>query len=133
MDDGTNAPRSHQRTIARLTAGLYPLYRLGQIAYEPLPETMVGEYNSPTPDLILYDNATETTPVIIEICHYKGERNDLKKVIALIEEDYYGILEGFVYNYRTQKWFRYCKGDGGQATESSFSSVLNLDLNQFLS
>ncbi len=132
MDDGTNAPRSHQRTIAQLIAGLYPLFRAGTIALEALPETMVGEYNSPVPDVILYDNPNETTAVIIEICHFKGEKNDLKKVIRLIEEEDYGILEGFVYNYKTEIWLRYCKGDGGQATESSFSDVLNLDLNTFL-
>ena len=131
-DDGTNAPRSHQRTIAQLTAGLYPLFRTGAIALEALPETMVGEYNSPTPDVILYDNTNEITPVIIEICHVKGEKNDLKKVIRLMEDDDYGILEGFVYNYKTEKWLCYRKGDGGQATESSFSEVLQLDLNAFL-
>ena len=131
-DDGTNAPRSHQRTIAQLIAGLYPLFRAGAIALEALPRTMVGEYNSPTPDVILYDNTNEVTPVIIEICHLKGEKNDLRKVIRLMEEDDYGILEGFVYNYKTEKWLRYWKGDGGQAIESSFSEVLQLDLNSFL-
>lgn len=68
FDDGSNAPLLHQRTIAQLTAGLYPLFRTGTIALEALPETMVGKYNSPTPDVILYDNANEVTPVIIEIC-----------------------------------------------------------------
>lgn len=49
-----------------------------------------------------------------------------------MEEDDYGILEGFVFNYKTQQWLRYRKGDGGQAIESSFSEVLQLDLNAFL-
>ncbi len=137
FDDGSNAPVLHQRTIARLTAGLYPLFRAGAISLEPLPEMMVGEYNSrydgpPTPDIVLYDNAAEVTPVIIEICHLKGQKNDLKKVIRLMEEDDYGILEGFVFNYKTSQWLRYRKGDGGVATESSFSDLLQLDLSQFL-
>ena len=132
MDDGSNAPIYHQRNIARLTAGLYPLFSNGTISLEPLPETMVGEYNSPTPDVTFFDNATETVPVIIEVCQTRGQKNDLKKVIGLIDDCDYGILEGFVYNYKTHQWLRYRKGDGGQATESSFSEVLNLDLNQFI-
>ena len=132
QDDGSNAPVLHQRVIARLTARLYPRYESGTMPYEPLPETMVGEYNSPTPDVILYDNVTEQSPVIIEVCQTRGEKTDLKKVIRLIEEDDYGILEGFVYNYKTETWLRYRKGDGGQATESSFSEVLNLDLGPFV-
>ena len=131
-DDGTNAPVMHQHTIARLTAKLYPYYEAGTIEYEPLPEMMVGEYNSPVPDIILYDYVTEQAQVIIEIAHDKGFKSDLKKVIALIDEESYGIREGFVYNYKTGQWLRYGKGDGGQATESSFSNVLNLTLSELL-
>ena len=132
FDMGANAPKYHQRTIAKLTAGLYPLFTAGAIAYEPLPETMVGEYSSPTPDLILFDSPSETTKVIIEVCQSIGLKADLNKVIELIDGQLYGILEGFVYNYKTQQWLRYQLGDGGAATASSFSVVLNLDLNQFL-
>lgn len=66
--------------------------------------------------------------MIIEVTHTKGVKTDPRKVIRLMEEDDYGILEGFVFNYKTQQWLRYRKGDGGQATESSFSGVLQLDL-----
>lgn len=132
FDDGSNAPLLHQRTIARLTAKLYPYYEAGTIRYEPIPEMMVGEYNSPTPDVILYDNVTEQSPVIIEICHAKGQKSDLKKVIRLIEEDDYGVLEGFVFNYKTQTWLRYRKGDAGVAAESSISEILQLDLGVFV-
>ncbi|WP_461103599.1 hypothetical protein [Spirosoma koreense] len=131
-DDGTNAPVIHQHTIARLTAKLYPFYESGAIAYEPLPEMMVGEYNSPVPDLILYDYETEQAFVIIEVAHNVGFKSDLKKVIALIDEDLYGIREGFVYNYKTNQWLRYRKGDGGVATESSFSEILQIDLGSLL-
>lgn len=132
FDDGSNAPLLHQRTIARLTAKLYPHYEAGTIQYEPIPEMMVGEYNSPTPDVILYDHATEQAHVIIEVTHTKGVKTDLRKVIRLMEDDDYGILEGFVYNYKTQQWLRYRKGDGGVATESAFSEVLQLDLKAFV-
>ena len=132
-DMGVNAPRYHQSTIAKITAGLYPLYRSGTISLEPLPEMMLTEgYSSPTPDVILYDYVAEQTRVVIEVCQTNGQKNDLKKVVWLIEDNEYGILEGFVYNYKTNQWFRYRKGDGGQATESSFSEVLNLDLGVFI-
>lgn len=122
FDMDVDAPIYHQRTIARLTAGLYPLFRSGAIAFEPLPETMVGEYSSPTPDLVLYDNATDTAKGIIEIGQTRGLKADLQKVIQ----------EGFVYDYKTQEWLRYHLGDGGVTTSSSFSTVLGLDLNAFL-
>ena len=95
----------------------------------PLPETPLDEGpGHAVPDLILYDQTAEQTRVIIEICQNTGQRNDLKKVIRLMEEDDYGILEGFVYNYRTHEWLRYRKGEGGMATNSSFSEVLGVDL-----
>lgn len=132
-DMGVNAPRYHQSTIAKLTGGLYPLYRAGTIILEPLPEMMLTEgYSSPTPDVILYDYTEEQTRIVIEVCQTNGQKNDLKKVIWMIEDNEYGILEGFVYNYKTHVWIRYRKGDGGLPTESSFSEILQLDLNTFL-
>lgn len=132
FDMGVNGPIIHQRIIALLTVGLYPLYKAGVIPYEPLPETMLGEYSSPTPDVILYDNETDVTPVIIEICQTRGAKTDVLKVVQLVDGELYGIREGFVYDYKTQQWLRYKLGDGGIATADSFSTVLNLDLNQFL-
>jgi Uma2 family endonuclease len=132
-DDGICGPLMHQSMIARLTAGLYPLYRSGQIPYEPLPETMLTEgYATPVPDVILYDHQAEETKVIIEVCKTSGEKSDLRKVIRLIDDEDYGILEGFVYNYKTDSWVRYRKGDGGQATETAYSDILRLNLNDFL-
>jgi Uma2 family endonuclease len=132
IDDGANAPVIHQRIIARLTAKLYPLYESGRIAYEPLPEMMVGEYSSPTPDIILYDNETDQTKVVVEVCQTRGLKADLDKVIRLIDGNLYGIREGFVYDYKTHQWYRYQFDDGGLTTESSFSEILQLDLNAFL-
>jgi Uma2 family endonuclease len=133
QDDGVYGPIPHQSVIARLTAGLYPFYRSGQIPYEPLPETMLlEEYAAPVPDVVLYDHEAEQVRVIIEVCKNTGFKHDTSKVIKLIDGELYGILEGFVYNYKTGQWLRYRKGDGGQATETAFSEVLNLDLGQFL-
>lgn len=127
-------PKAHQRIISKLNTGLGPLfYYKGTIKLEPLPETMLNEGEaSPVPDLILYDNDARVTPVIIEVCHTDGLRKDLRKIIALVDGDDYGIEEGFVYDYISNKWYRYRKGDGALPSESSYSEVLGLDLNQFL-
>ncbi len=132
-DMGTNAPVIHQRIIARLTAGLYPLYLSGRIPYEPLPEMILTEgYSSPTPDLSLFNEVTEQTIVIIEVCQTRGLKADLDKVVRLTDGELYGIQEGFVFNYKTGRWLRYRKGDGGLVTESAVSDILQLDLSGFL-
>ncbi|MFD2571009.1 hypothetical protein ACFSUS_10220 [Spirosoma soli] len=133
-DFGVWAPVDHQRIISRLTIGLGILYHHKKtIRLEPLPETMLDDTKaSPVPDLSLVDNDTDQTPIIIEVCKTNGQKGDLQKVIQLIDEDIYGIREGFIYNYKTQKWLRYRFGDGSKATESSFSEVLQIDLNTFL-
>ena len=127
-------PRDHQRIIAKLTTRLgYLYYDAKTIRLEPLPETMLDEGQaSPAPDVILSDNETEQTPIIIEVCHTKELRRDINEVIRLINEDEYGILEGFVYDYKTGQWLRYRKGDAGLMTETSFSDVLNLDLSAII-
>lgn len=133
-DQGVWAPADHQRVISKLNVGLGILYyREKTIQLEPLPETMLDDAKaSPVPDLSLIDNSTDETPIIIEICKAKGQKDDIQKVVQLIDSDLYGIREGFIYNYKTQHWFRYRFGDGGLTTESSFSEILQLDLNQYL-
>ncbi|GAB3542277.1 hypothetical protein GCM10027577_09190 [Spirosoma fluminis] len=117
-----------------LTVGLGVLYyREKSIRLEPLPETMLDEGKaSQIPDVSLRDNQTDQTPIIIEVCHTNGLKGDLQKVIQLIDEDLYGIREGFVFNYKTREWLRYRFGDGALPTASSFSELLQLDLNEFL-
>jgi Uma2 family endonuclease len=134
QDDGVNAPLHHQQIISRLHVELGILYYKQQaIPYEPLPETMLTEgYGNPVPDILLYDHEAEKTRIIIEICQTSGEKSDLRKVIRLIEDEDYGILEGFIFNYKTHVWVRYRKGDGGQATETAYSDILSLNLNDFL-
>lgn len=133
-DDGTNSPFGHQLVISKLTIELGVLYYHKQtIQLVPLPETPLDEGPGfPVPDLILFDQKIEQTRVIIEVCTNRGVNNDLRKVIRLIEEDDYGILEGFVYNYKSHEWLRYRKGDGGAATDSSFSEVMGVDLGPML-
>ena len=82
------APKEHQRIISKLTTGLGALYyRQQKIDLEPLPETMIDEgQTSPVPDVLLYDNQRYQTPVIIEICHTSGVRNDIRKIIRLVDE-----------------------------------------------
>lgn len=133
-DLGVWAPADHQRIIAKLTTHLGQLYYVEKaISLEPLPETMLDEGKaSLVPDLSLCDNIADQTPIIIEVCHTKGQKDDIQKVVQLIDNNLYGIREGFIYNYKTSHWFRYCFGDGGLMTESSFSEILQLNLNTFL-
>lgn len=133
-DLGVWAPIDHQRIISLLTTGLGMLYYYRKsISLEPLPETMLDDAKvSQVPDILLRDNKTDETPIIIEICRTTGQKGGLQKVIQLIDAGLYGICEGFVYNYKTQQWLCYRLGDAGQATESSFSEILQIDLNSFL-
>ena len=126
---GTNAPKPHQRVIAALTAQLWLLHRDGIIRLEPLPETMLNEgQTSPTPDLILHDNVLYETPVIIEVNHAAGIKSDIIKVRKLIDEGYYGIQEGFVYDYKRNQWHKYELGKGIITDKPSFCEAINLDL-----
>ena len=99
-------PYDHQRVIAKLTTELgIPYYRTRTITLEPLPETMLNDGEvSPVPDLILTDNQAHQMLVIIEVCHTKGLKQDLKKAKQLVDDDKYGIQEGFVYDYITEEW-----------------------------
>lgn len=47
---------------------------------------MRGRPARPVPDVLLYDNEQHTTPVIIEVCHTSGVRNDAKKIMRLMDE-----------------------------------------------
>ncbi|TAE32355.1 MAG: hypothetical protein EAZ91_05345 [Cytophagales bacterium] len=127
-------PWDHQRAISKLNGNLaYLYYQEKEITLEPLPEAMLDEAEaSPVPDLILVDSEQSTVPIIIEVCHDKGLKRDIEKVIRLVDQDYYGIREGFIYNYKKGNWYRYKFGEGGLITESSFSEILNLDLGSFL-
>lgn len=133
-DQGVYAPFDHQRIIAKLTMGLGVLFHYEhRIALEPLPETMIDESRvSSVPDVILYDNISDQTRIVIEICHTKTVKNDIRKVVKLIDDDDYGILEGFVYDYKAKVWYRYLKATGGLTEQTSLSTLLDLDLNSFL-
>ncbi len=113
-DDGTNALYNHQRIISRLTVELGILYDHKQtMPFVPLPETPLAEGPGyPVPDGTLYDENIEQTRVIIEVRNNRSVNSDLRKMIRLIEEDDFGIQEGFVFNYVTREWLHYRKGDG---------------------
>ncbi|GAB4036431.1 hypothetical protein GCM10028774_28670 [Spirosoma jeollabukense] len=100
---------------------------------EPLPETPLAEGpGHQVSDILLFDNEAELTRIIIDVTQPRRTKRDVQKIIHLIEDDDYGILEGFVYNDKTREWFRYRKGDGGAATSSSVSELLGIDLGVFL-
>lgn len=116
------------------------MFELGVFYYQkkttslvPLPETLLDEGpGHQVPDVLLYDKASEQTRIIIEVCTSRGFNNYVRKTIRLIEENDYGILEGFVYNYKTREWLRYRKGDGGAATASSYSEVMQVEMGGFV-
>lgn len=116
----------------------YLHYRKHDIALEPLPETQIDEGQArridapPVPDILLYDNETYRTPIIIEICHPNGLNNDLKKIIRLIEDNDYGIEEGFIYDYVRGLWSKYQKGVGQVFEDPSYSAILGIDLASLL-
>jgi Uma2 family endonuclease len=131
---GTNAPWSHQRAITALTAELYFLYKkTGVISLEPLSRAMLNEdQTSPVPDILLYDVARAEIPVIIEVTHTLGVKSDVKKIKTLIEADDFGIVEGFVYDYKKGEWHKFQKGVGVVDQSPSFSNGLWLDLADLL-
>ncbi len=130
LERSINAPKEHQRVISKLTTGLGVLFYLEKtIELEPLPETQIDEGQaSPVPDLLLYDNEEQRTRIIIEVCHPNGLKNDLRKVAKLIDENDYGIEEGFIYDYVRGRWSKYQKGIGVVSEQPSFSAILDLDL-----
>lgn len=127
---GTNAPRIHQRIIRKLLFGLTRMYEIEHtLSLEPLSETMLDEgQTSPTPDIILADNVLATSPVIIEITHTTGVRGDFLKIQQLITSNFYGIQEGFVYDYKLNQWHKYKHGEGIIKEKPSFCEAINLDL-----
>jgi Uma2 family endonuclease len=131
---GINAPRSHQRIISKLLTEFgIMFYKEKSMALEPFPETMLDEdKTSPVPDIMLYDNERETTPVIIEVTRTGSVKADLKKVRQLIDSDDYGIEEGFVFDYRKNVWFKYKQGKGDITIKPSFCDTLQLDLAKLL-
>jgi Uma2 family endonuclease len=127
---GVNAPRPHQRVISKLNTEFGMLYyKQAAILLEPFPEMMLDDdKTSPTPDISLYDNVLENTPVIIEVTRTGMVQTDLKKVCALINSQDYGIQEGFVYDYKLNEWHKYKLGVGNITDKPSFCEAINLDL-----
>jgi Uma2 family endonuclease len=130
---GINAPKAHQRLIADLIVSLGNRYRSGELDLEPLPETMIDEgQTSPVPDVMLFDNEHDETPVIIEVAHGTGVKADRQKVKSLVDSNKYGIREGFIYDYKNEAWHKYRKGKGFAAKKTSYSDTLKLDLASLL-
>jgi hypothetical protein len=83
---------------------------------------------SPTPDISLYDNVLENTPVIIEVTKTGMIQTEMKKVRVLIDSRDYGIIEGFVYDYKLNAWHKYHRDKGDITDNPSFCEAINLDL-----
>lgn len=83
---------------------------------------------SPTPDISLYDNVLENTPVVIEVTRTFMVQTDIKKVRALIDSRDYGIVESFFYDYKLSEWHNNHCDKGNITDEPSFCEAINLDL-----
>ncbi|MCX8490455.1 MAG: hypothetical protein ORN54_05255 [Cyclobacteriaceae bacterium] len=128
---GINAPKEHQAIITQLIHGLADLYLKDKTQLFPYPETMIDEgQTSPAPDILLYDHKQDKTLTLIEVTHSSGVKKDIAKVLALLRD--YEVQEGFVYDYKKKYWYQIDKLTG-EATESSFSKVLHLELDSLLS
>ena len=122
-----NAPKEHQAVITRLIHGLADLYIKDKTQLFPYPETMIDEgQTSPAPDILLYDHRIEKTAVIIEVAHSSGAKKDCSKVQNLMVD--YDVEEGFVYDYKLNKWYTIGKTDADRKDGQSFCKTLNLDL-----
>jgi hypothetical protein len=128
---GVNAPKEHQRVIAKLTARLYWLYQEKMIEVEPLPKVMINEsQTSPTPDIILFSEEEYMNKVIIEVTTPTTFKKDFEKVESLVEE--YKVGEGFVYDYIKHRWRKYKNGIGEITDNPSFCDTIGYDLNEFV-
>jgi Uma2 family endonuclease len=117
--------------ITELIYGLARLYKSGQMGLFPYPETMIDEsQTSPVPDVMLVDEETDLTKVIIEIAHTQGVKKDLQKLQELMAA--YDVPEGFVYDYRQKRWFRYDLATEQTEPDSSFCAAIGADLDSFL-
>lgn len=77
-------------------------------------------------------NLSVATKVIVEISHTTSAVNDYKKIIRLIDEYYYGIEEGFVFDYKARTWRKYQKDKGEITQQPSFCQSIGFDLDELL-
>lgn len=128
---GINAPREHQAVITQLIFELAYLYKQKLIPYFPYPETMIdASQTSPPPDIMLVDPETELTQTIIEITHSQGVKKDLQKIQTLMRE--YGVPEGFVYDYKRRKWYRFSLEKGEVEEDNAFCVIIQRDLKEMI-
>jgi hypothetical protein len=128
---GINAPKEHQYIIAKLITALTNLKEQGKINLIAYPETMINEAEtSPVPDILLFNPETNKTELIIEITHTDGVKKDSRKVIALMND--YDVKEGFVYDYRAKKWYKFPSINSSEVEQSAFSDTINYSLNNFV-
>lgn len=127
---GINAPKEHQAVITRLIHGLADLYIKDKTHLFPYPETMIDEgQTSPAPDILLFDHKIEKTIVIIEVTHTSGTKKDCNTVQSLMND--YEVEEGFVYDYKLNKWYSIEKKEN-RIEGNSYCKTLNLDLASLL-
>ena len=117
--------------ITDLIYALADLFHQKLIPIFPYPETMIDAgKTSPAPDIMLVDPQTELTHTIIEITHTQGEKIDLKKIQTLMRE--YDVPEGFVYDYKRKKWFRFSLDKNEVEEDNAFCTTIQRNLQEML-
>ena len=129
---GINAPREHQRCIRNLVYNL--TNHLLHLPYDVLPESSLDADDrlSKCPDVLVENSGDGSIPLLIEVTGKGGVKRDKKKIAEIFlenQEQLYGLQEGFVYDYDSDKWYR-ITADADE--ESSYSHSLRLDLKSFI-
>lgn len=126
-----NAPRIHQAIIGRLIYWLTDLYVKNQTDLIAYPETMIDESTaSPVPDVMLVNQDSELTEVIIEVTHTQGVAKDIEKLKSLMRT--YRVNEGFVYDYKLRSWHKFWLGGPDEGSSSAFCDAIGHDLADFV-
>ncbi len=128
---GVNAPRIHQAIIGRLIYWLTGLYIKNETELIAYPEAMIDEsQTSPVPDVMLVNHDTDLTEVIIEITHTQGVPRDSEKLKNLLCT--YRVAEGFVYDYKQKRWYKFRLNGPETGEESSYCDAIERDLAPFV-
>ncbi len=128
---GVNAPRIHQAIIGRLIYWLTDLYMKNETELIAYPETMIDESEtSPVPDVMLVNHDTDLTEVIIEVTHSQGVPKDIEKLKNLMR--IYRVSEGFVYDYKQKRWYKFRLDDADTGETSSFCNAIGRELAPFV-
>ena len=125
MTPAAKAKRVHQKIIKRIC---YFFDNLFYPEFEAINEGEIAETDSKIPDVCIWTQ--DNTPIlIIEITTFSKENDNIRKLRNFFKE-YPNILECFLFNYETEKWYEVNKKL--EKIENSFSNYFNIDFKDSL-